>query len=260
MSIGMLTVPVARGRAANEGLAPRDPAWRMNLVGVEGSAEELHLWQRYTATGDTAARRRLIERYLPLSRAIAASLYAKRPADDAEFSDYMQYGTVGLIEAVDSFDWNRGVRFNTFATYRIQGAIRNSIANFSERREQAGFVYRLKKERMASAKQADDVGDVTALSALSFLLEDCGLLVGEHEAQYVEHFYGRFELQQLKQQLVAVVGALPEQERRVVTYHYFQNLEFTEIAHILDLSKGRISQIHKRALDLMREAQPLSAC
>src|SRR5207244_8795469 len=134
MSIGMLTVPVARGRAANEGLAPRDPAWRMNLVGVEGSAEELHLWQRYTATGDTAARRRLIERYLPLSRAIAASLYAKRPADDAEFSDYMQYGTGGLIEAVDSFDWNRGVRFNTFATYRIQGAIRNSIANFSERR------------------------------------------------------------------------------------------------------------------------------
>ncbi len=248
----MLTVPGARDLAANQGLS--------------GSAEELHLWQRYTTTRDTAARGRLIERYRHLSRAIAATLYAKRLADDAEFTDYLQCGMVGLIEAVDTFDWNRGVRFNTFATYRIQGAIRNSIANFSERREQAGLLYRLKKERMEPVRRARtsgllrEIGDVMALSALGFLLEDCGLLVSESAAQYVEHFYERLELQQLKQRLVAVVGALPEQERRVVTYHYFQNLEFREIAHILDLSKGRISQIHKRALALLRDAHQLSAC
>ena len=108
-------------------------------------SEELELWRRAEASADPELRGQLVERYLPLCRAIAASLYARRVADDAEFADYMQYATLGLIEAVDSYDWRRGVRFNTFATYRIQGAIRNSIVNFSERREQLGLAYRLKR-------------------------------------------------------------------------------------------------------------------
>ena len=83
--------------------------------------------------------------WLPLSRAIAAQLFGRRVADDAEFADYMQYATLGLIEAVDAFDYRRGVKFNTFATYRIQGAIRNCIVNFSERREQVGLLFRLTK-------------------------------------------------------------------------------------------------------------------
>jgi RNA polymerase sigma factor FliA len=237
------------------------------------NAEERALWQRFAEQAEPEARGQLIERYLPLSRAIAASLYAKRIADDAEFADYMQYATLGLIEAVDSFDWQRGVRFNTYATYRIQGSIRNCIASFSERREQAGLLYRLKKERAESLKLGPEsperrrrartsaireMADVTVIWALSYLLEGSGMLAPREEAHYVEQFYDGQELRQLKEKLVGLVDALPDQERRVIKYHYFQNLEFTEIARIFGLTKGRISQIHKHALVLLREAHAIA--
>jgi RNA polymerase sigma factor FliA len=237
------------------------------------AAEEAQLWRRLAEGSDAACRGQLIERYLPLSRAIAASLYSRRVADDADFADYMQYATLGLIEAVDTFDWRRGVKFNTFATYRIQGAIRNSIANFSERREQVGLLYRLKKERMDSIKLGDEaapkprrvrsalareLADTTVIWALSYLLEGSGMLAPHGEGQYVEQFYDGLELRQLKEKLVGLVDALPDQERRVIKYHYFQNLEFTEIAGIFGVTKGRISQIHKRALLLLREAHAIA--
>ena len=157
--------------------------------------------------------------------------------------------------------------FNTFATYRIQGAIRNSMVNFSERREQLGLAYRLKKERIDSIKQGDEaparaqrrgalvrqMADVAVIWALSYLLEGSGMLA-RGEAHYTEQFYDGLELRQLKEKLVGLVDALPDQERRVIKYHYFQNLEFTEIAKIFGVSKGRISQIHLRALTMLKEA------
>jgi RNA polymerase sigma factor FliA len=236
-------------------------------------AEEGILWQRLSEGRDLQAREQLIERYLPLSRVIAAGLYAKRVTDDAEFADYMQYATMGLIEAVDTYDWRRGVKFSTFAGYRVQGAIKNSIANFSERREQAGLLYRLKKERIESIKQNEGVGKkqkrgpgallhdmagMTVMWALSFLLEDSGMVAPSQEGQYVEQFYDGTELRELKLRLARLVDALPDQERRVIKYHYFQNLEFTEIAKIFCLTKGRISQIHKRALWLLQEAHAMA--
>jgi len=245
---------------------------------ADDAAEERALWRRFAEHDDAEARGRLIERYLPLSRAIAASLFARRIADDAEFADYMQYATMGLIEAVDGFDWQRGVKFNTFATYRIQGAIRNAIVNFSERREQVGLLYRLKKERIESIKQGEqaegapaprrrgarggalvrELADTAVIWALSYLLEGSGMLAPRGEGQYVEQFYDGLEVRQLKEKLVGLVDALPDQERRVIKYHYFQNLEFTEIAGIFGVTKGRISQIHKRALLLLREAHALA--
>jgi RNA polymerase sigma factor for flagellar operon FliA len=240
---------------------------------ISGVGDEAALWQRLSEAQDDLARSQLIERYLPLSRTIAATLYAKRVADDAEFSDYMQCATMGLIEAVDGYDWRRGVKFSTFASYRIQGSIRNSVANFSERREQVSLLYRLKKERLESIKDGaegearrrqrgrallHEVADMTAIWALSFLLEDSGMVVSEEEAQYVEQFYDHTELRQLKVRLAKLVEALPDQERRVIKYHYFQNLEFTEIANMFRVTKGRISQIHKRALWLLREAHAMA--
>jgi RNA polymerase sigma factor FliA len=239
---------------------------------VTEDAAEAGLWERFSA-GDAEARGQLIERYLPLCRMIAASIYAKRVADDAEFADYMQYATLGLIEAVENFDWKRGVQFNTFATYRIQGAIRNNIANFSERREQVGLLVRLKKERLESIKLGDEaprarrgkgtqvvreMAEVAVIWALSYLLEGSGMLAPRTEAHFVEQFYDSLELKQLRERMVSLVDALPDQERRVVKYHYFQNLEFTEIANIFGVTKGRISQIHKRALLLLREANAIA--
>jgi RNA polymerase sigma factor for flagellar operon FliA len=240
---------------------------------VAETAEAVALWQRFEERQESETRAHLIERYLPLSRMIAASLYSKRIAHDAEFADYMQYATLGLIEAVDSFDWRRGVSFNTFAGYRIQGSVRNHLTSFSEHREQAGLLYRLKKERAESIKLGDgapvkqrrsrtrllhEMADVTVIWALSHLLEGSGMLAPHKEPHYLEQFYDSVELRQLKEKLVNLVDALPVQERRVIKYHYFQNLEFAEVAGTLGLTKSRISQVHKNALILLREAYAIA--
>jgi len=236
-------------------------------------AEETALWKRFSEDAAADVRDKLIERYLPLSRLIAASLYARRVAHDAEFADYMQCATLGLIEAVDKFEWRRGVRFNTFATYRIRGAIQNYIANFSERREQLGLLHRLKKERAESIKLGDEalkrargtrtyplreIADMTVIWTLSYLLEGSGMLAPRDNAHYIEQFYDSLELRRLKERLVSLVDALPDQERRVIKYHYFQNLQFIEIANIFGVTKGRISQIHRRGLLLLREAHAIA--
>ncbi len=84
------------------------------------------------------------------------------------------------------------------------------------------------------------------------------MLATREEPHYVEQFYDGVALREIKRRLVELVDALPDQERRVVKYHYFQNIDFTEIAAVLGVTKGRISQIHKRALVLLREAHAIA--
>src|SRR5258706_10292001 len=80
------------------------------------------LWVEFSRTREVGARNRLIEFYLPLCRTIAATLYAKRGGLPVEFLDYMQFATLGLIEAVERFDPTLENAFTTFATPRIRGS------------------------------------------------------------------------------------------------------------------------------------------
>jgi RNA polymerase sporulation-specific sigma factor len=86
-------------------------------------AEEARLWRAYRHGGDRASRQRLIEAYQPLVFKVVMQL---RPPE-AHLMDLIQEGAVGLIEAVERFDPDRGVRFSTFASYRIRGRVLNAL-------------------------------------------------------------------------------------------------------------------------------------
>ena len=222
------------------------------------SDEELELWQAKDSDDGGAARSILIDRYLPLARQIAASLYNNRPDNDVPFDDYHQYANVGLLEAVNRFDEAQGVAFATFATYRIRGAILNGLDNHTERRRQAAFVRRNRRELVESidqnsAEDADsafrEVVDLTVMLAIGFLLEDSGLgSLSESKNVPME----TNAMVQLKQTLRDSVDTLPPNEQVVIRYHYFHHMGFSDLAEQLQLSKGRISQIHKRALERIR--------
>lgn len=232
---------------------------------------DAQLWARFVDDRDVTTRNRLIERYLPLCRSIAAAVYAKRGGLELEFLDYLQFGTLGLIEAVERFDPAQGAAFATFATPRIRGSILNNLEALSEQYTQIGLHRRLGEDRLESLtdeeplaaspgrrRKRDLLGYLTELTvgfALAELLEGSGMLLGlEDEQSYRHEFYAGEAQRQLQQALATLVQALPEQERRVIQYHYYQGLEFVEIADLLGLSKGRISQIHRQALQLVREA------
>jgi RNA polymerase sigma factor for flagellar operon FliA len=238
---------------------------RLPDVQGEEPDEERALWLEFVAHRATEARNQLIERYLPLCRTIAATLFARRSGVEVEYMDYMQLATVGLIEAIDRFDPQRGVSFQTFAGHRIRGSVLNALEGLSETYQQSGLRKRLRRDRLESLRRGwaagksdlfGELADIAVGFALSYMLEGSGMVLEEEtRTPYRQEFYRSYEERQLRESLVKLVEALPEQERRVIRYHYYQGLEFQEIAQLFGLTKGRISQIHRQALQLLKEAR-----
>jgi RNA polymerase sigma factor FliA len=218
--------------------------------------QESALWQTYLASRDAALRAQLIERYLPEVHKLAAHAYARRGPQSPEFGDYLQWARLGLVEAFDRYDPAREAAFMTFAGYRIRGAILNGLEHATEGAAQSAHRKDLEEERLDSMLEAADDGEalerlaeVTLGLALGFALEDSGL------SATPEGFdpYRILEMKRLRERLLLIVDALPERERRILKWHYFEHMDFKLIASALGLSKGRISQLHARALKLMRE-------
>lgn len=232
--------------------------------------EEDMLWLAYRKQPTQALRDRLVSRYLPYARAIAARMYSRRGGQDFEFDDYMQYASLGLMECVDRYQPGLGASFKTYATTRMTGSILNGLEKLTERQQQLSIQRRMTAtgERVASLAE-DDVPDGAEEStealfrrlaaagvgvALGVLLEGSGLIEWEStEATRGLGAYEQVELRQLRDRVLALVAALPERERHIVRSHYMQDVPFQDIAAEMGLTKGRISQLHKRALDMLRQ-------
>jgi RNA polymerase sigma factor for flagellar operon FliA len=229
------------------------------------AGEERALWQSLRATADPNARDRLLGLHMPYARIVAATYYSRRFHDEIEFGDYLQYASIGLLEALDRFDPGRGAQFRTFAARRMHGAILNGIERLTEKQQQISAQQRLRAERVQAAKQIAG-GDPTHLAgdklcayvaevglglALAWLLEGTAMVEVPERAESLP-FYRQAEMRQVRERLVQAVDALPAQERTVIRSHYLQDVPFEEVAATLKLTQGRISQIHKQALLRLR--------
>jgi len=243
------------------------PAPRTRTPLLLPTLEEPALWAA-ARCGDAAARSRLIETYIPFARIMAAKLYAARIDYDIEFDDYVQYATVGLIESVDRFDPTYGNLFKTFAAHRIQGAVANGLEQLSEKRVQVATRRRLLAERRDCAAAAlggggdlfQQLADVALSLALGFTLEDAAATL-QAGADTLTHPYGALEMAQLRGRLQALVAGLPQRERLVIKSHYLNHLPFNQIADSMGITKGRVSQIHRSALEQLRKSMhAMRAC
>jgi RNA polymerase sigma factor for flagellar operon FliA len=222
---------------------------------------EAVLWRAWLAEGDLRARARLIVHYQSYARAIAAQLYGRRTGDEFEFDEYLQFASVGLIEAVDRFDDTRGILFKSFATKRISGAVLTGLSTLSERQQQLSMRRRMADERLASLQSAPlcaepqqllrDLAEIGIGLALGFALEGTGMVAGA-EASLPDNTYTRIELRQFQQQLLGLTRRLTAREQEVIQLHYLHNLSFEEIATRLQLTKGRVSQLHSQGLKRLR--------
>jgi RNA polymerase sigma factor FliA len=240
----------AAGIATLKGVG--EPAFAM-------SEDERALWQRHAVQHDLKARALLIERYLGLARRVAATMYALRSDNSVEFAEYLQYARVGLLEAMDRYEPERDVSFSTYASYRIRGAVLNGLETVSEQAAQKHYRREVMKERAESlqGKSGEDrfaaLVDFTISLALGYALEESGIWKETDESEGVDP-YRVFELKFLQERLVRILEAMPDRERNLIRMHYFDHLDFQEIARRLGLSKSRIAQLHRSALTLMRQA------
>ncbi len=223
--------------------------------------DEHGLWRLWCTRDDHQAREKLISFYLPYARALAARLFARRTHDEFEFDEYLQFATVGLIEAVNRFDPDRGILFKTYSTTRINGAVLTGLASLSERQQQISLRRRIATERIQSLKDDDvspnpedllrKLAEIGIGLALGYLLEGTGM-ISESESTLQENTYSRIEMQQFRQQILFLTKRLTVREQEVIHMHYHQGFAFEEVARSLDLTKGRISQLHSQALKKLR--------
>ncbi len=217
------------------------------------------LWRDRRAAGEGAARERLAAHYQPFARMLAARCYRHRFSLELEFDDYFQFAMIGLLESLDRFEPGQGVAFEAFASSRITGAILDGVESLSEKQRQIATRARARRERAASLR--DDaastpplqrLADIAVGLAIGFMLESAAMYVDGETADAGGTPYERVEMDQLRRRVLELVEQLPDAERRVVRHHYLQQIPFEEVARSSGLTKGRISQIHRAALERLR--------
>jgi RNA polymerase sigma factor for flagellar operon FliA len=244
-------------------------ARRLFPLSGEQQALERELWTAWREHGDEQARARLLELHLPYADVVARAYFARRLNDEIEFDDYLQFASTALIDAAGRYDPGRGVQFRTYAARRMHGEILNGIEHMTEkqqqiaarrhllaqRRDEAGAIAREAADQASAAdKLLRFVAEAGLAFALGWLLEDTALIRSTDERSRTIPFYGSWEMARLTERIASLVKALPPQERKVIHGHYFQQQAFEEVARDMDLTRGRISQIHRKALARLRES------
>jgi RNA polymerase sigma factor for flagellar operon FliA len=204
--------------------------------------------------------------HMPLVRMIASSLYRKHGFNGVPYEDYVQFGAEGLMQALRNYVPVEGARFETYASHRIRGAILSGLEKFTEINQQVMALRRLAQDRLQSVAPEDSTAmgsqpeqafarllKVSVGLAIAFMLEDTALYADEHVAHW-DDGAANVSFKQLQQRLKRALDTLNDKERRVMQQHYFEHDTFQEIAAGLGLTRGRISQIHREALDKLRTA------
>lgn len=231
----------------------------------------------YTAKGQLDTNT-LLRQYTPLVRRLAHQMMLKLPAN-VEVDDLIQVGMMGLMEALDRFDAGHEVKFETFATQRIRGAMLDELRSTdylsrATRRQQRDIeraMHKLEQELGRTPSEAEIASEMgLALADYQDLLdkvrgtqlvylED---LVSEDGGDFLEHHDDDEEEQdnplallqdkRMRQALVKAIQGLPERELYVMSMYYEQDMTLKEIGAVLEVTESRVSQIHSQAVARLR--------
>lgn len=231
----------------------------------------MQLWKEYEETKGPDIRCTLIEEYSYLVKLIAGRL-STYFGSNMEYDDLVGYGVLGLIDAVDKFDIKKGVKFETYATLRIRGAIIDHIRTLdwlprSIRRKSKAMekaCWELECE-LGHSVSDEEVASKMGLSINKFnkIMRDVTLAkmvsleeVVEQNSEYAlrntmgnkEKPEGHLAILEVKNLLIKAIRALPPKERKVISLYYYEGLTLREISVVMGVTESRISQLHTKAV------------
>ena len=236
------------------------------------------LWEEYNKTKSPEVREKIILEYAPLVKMVAGRL-SMYLGYNVEYEDLVSYGIFGLIDAIDKFDSLKDVKFETYASLRIRGAILDQIRKMdwiprTIRQKQKKIDAAIKEIEAKCGRSATDeeiaasLGisndeyidwqsqmKVTNVVSLNEFLEQGSEIPSDNNYNRNAQFDGPEEVierDELKRILAEALELLTEKEQKVILLYYYEDLTLKEISSILEVSESRISQLHTRALQKMK--------
>ena len=240
------------------------------------AVDKQKLWETYRKSPTPEMREQIILEYAPLVKVVAGRL-SMYLGYNVEYEDLVSYGIFGLIDAIDKFDMQKDVKFETYASLRIRGAILDQIRKMdwiprTARQKQKKVDEAIRNIEMRTGKNATDeqvAGElgleqeeltewqsrlkITNVISLNEFLEQ-----GQEpvmDARGNSHFSQPEDVvseSELKQVLEEALEVLTEKEKKVILLYYYEDLTLKEISKVLEVSESRVSQLHTKALLKMR--------
>lgn len=236
------------------------------------------LLEEYAMSRTPEAREKIILEYAPLVKVVAGRL-SMYLGYNVEYEDLVSYGIFGLIDAIDKFDCMKEVKFETYASLRIRGAILDQIRKMdwiprTIRQKQKKIEAVIRDVEQTEGRGATDeeiargLGisneeylewqsqmKITGLVSLNEYMEQGSEIPQDFNRSATTRFESPeecIEKEELAKVLGEVMELLTEKERKVITLYYYEELTLKEISNILEVSESRVSQLHTRALQKMK--------
>ena len=235
----------------------------------------LKQWENGSREIDPSLREQLILEYTPLIKYIAGRLAFRLPPS-VESNDLVNSGIIGLIDAIDKFDPKKGVKFRTYAEFRIRGSMLDELRSLDwvprslrQKIHQVEEVYAKLEQKLGRSASGEEVagelgmdieeyhdiigqaGGVTLLSLRDIgYASECGkeritdFLVNGSRDDPMLHL----KIKEIEEIIAGAINELPGKQRLVVTFYYYEELTMKEIGMILGITESRVSQIHTQAI------------
>jgi RNA polymerase sigma factor for flagellar operon FliA len=242
--------------------------------------DEEELWKRFTKSKEQDIRDYFVLKYAPLVKYVAGKISIGMP-QSIEFDDLVSYGVFGLIDAINKFDFNRGIKFKTYAMTRIRGAIFDELRSIDwiprsirQKAKQIEQVISELENKLGRTVEDDEIAQelgisneefqslLNKLSGTSMLsLNDIWYLGDDSdELSILETLEApdtmnpdvMIEKEEIRDYIIDAIKKLPDKEKKVIVLYYYEDLTLKEIGEVLEVTESRVSQLHTKAIMRLR--------
>ena len=225
-------------------------------------------------------REQVIREYAPMIKYVANRIALRLPPH-VEIDDLISVGVLGLMDAIEKYDPNRGAKFKTYAEFRVRGAILDELRSMDwvprsirQKASAMDSVIEKLKAKLGRVPEDEEIAAEMGLSLDEFFerlqqtqnmpvlsLEDLGISKESGEQQsLLDCLAGKgdsdpqttFRLNELKEIIAKAIDTLPEKERLMISLYYYEELTMKEIGEVLGITESRVSQIHSKAVFRLR--------